>query len=495
VDKYPNIQAAFYGEAWMILPETLHMMEQILLERASGARLSPEEVQARIGSGGYGQSRDSPESEGVAVIGLHGPIVNRAGMFEQMSGMTSPQSFGSAVRAAADDDAVSHIVLDIDTPGGTVSGTHDAAEAVRYAKGRKPVIAVANDLMASAGYYIGAQASKLVVLPSSNVGSISVIMAHRDLTRAEEKLGVKTTVFRTGENKALGHPSEALSERATASIQTRLEAVHKVFVQAVAEGRGVDPAKVQAEWADGSLWLGQDAVNTGLADEVNTLSGVLASLKSPEAAPPSAEAVQLEAPTHMEESMSQVQKPDLSTVPADVKAYVESLEAQTVATLETVEQIDMSTLPEPARKRLEALEAEATANREKAERAETVANQERDARLTREFEEKARAFDNLNMSDKELGGLLKRASASLSAEDYGKFTEVLTAANAQVAEAALFASHGSQGRGADGSAYTEMSTKAKELMAQDPKLGFEAAIAKVAETDPKLYDRYQAELS
>ncbi len=493
MNNYSSIQAAFYSEKWMILPETLHMLEQILLERASGVKPSPEEVQARIGSGGYGQSRDSPVPRGVALIPLHGPIVNRAGMFQQMSGMTSPQTFGEMVRAAADDDEVEHIVLDIDTPGGTVSGTHDAAEAVRYAKSKKPVTAVANDLMASAGYYIGSQASKIVALESSGLGSIGVVMAHRDVSAAETMLGMKTTVLYAGKDKAVGNPYGPLSEGDRAKLQTRLDELREGFVRVVAEGRGVDPAEAAERYPDAALYVGQAAIDAGLADEIGTLSGVLASLRNPDAPPPSP-APQPSAQTQQEESMS-LKKPDTNASAQDWKAYAESLETAAAETPEAAESIDLSTLSEPMRQRFEALEAEAKANAQAAERAEATANQERDTRMTREFQEKAKAYGNLNMNAQELGGILKRSSESMSAEDYAKFEQTLAAANAQAETAALFAAQGSNGISAEGSAYAEITTKAKELQAKDANLSLEAAIGKVASSEPALYDRYQSELS
>ena len=495
-DKYPNVMAAFYGEAWMILPETLHMMEQILLERASGARPSPEEIQARVGSGGYGQSRDSPAPRGVALIPLHGPIVNRAGMMEQMSGMTSPQTFGEAVRAAADDDAVDHIVLDVDTPGGTVSGTHDAAEAVRYAKGKKNVVAVANDLMASAGYYIGAQAGKVMALESSSLGSIGVVMAHRDVSAAQTMLGLKTTVLYSGKGKALGNPYSPLSDTDRTALQAMLDEMRAGFVNAVAVGRGIDPARAAERYPDAALYIGQAAIDAGLADEIGTLSSVLASLSAPKSynVPAASRAApQPQASTHMEENPmpETVQKPGANAAAADWQAYAESLESQATATLEVVEQIDMSALAPEVRARLEKLEAEAQTNAQAAQAAQTLAAQERDTRLTREFGEKAKAYGSLNMNADELGGLLKRSSESLSAEDYGKLEQTLAAANAQAESAKLFASHGSETPEANG-AVAQVKAKADELMAADPKLTRSQAIDRVMQANPKLYEAYSA---
>src|SRR5215467_6271108 len=123
------------------------------------------------------------------------------------------------LEAAAANPDVSAIVLDVDSPGGTVAGTPETAAAVRRAAEVKPVVAVANSLAASAAYWIASQASSLVVGPSADVGSIGVISAHIDRSKMLEDMGLRVTVVSAGRYKAEGNPFAPLSDEAKANMQ------------------------------------------------------------------------------------------------------------------------------------------------------------------------------------------------------------------------------------------------------------------------------------
>ena len=133
---------AFYADAWAITPAMYDRLQEIISERANGFKPDLAEIEARIDGRTYGADPETETQDGdVRVIALHGVLISRAGMFDQMSGATTPQAFASLVRQAADDPAVATIVLDLDSPGGTVSGTQLAAEAVSYAAGKKKIVA------------------------------------------------------------------------------------------------------------------------------------------------------------------------------------------------------------------------------------------------------------------------------------------------------------------------------------------------------------------
>src|SRR4029453_14892345 len=112
------------------------------------------------------------------------------------------------------DPAVKGVVLDVDSPGGSVYGVRELADEIRAARGQKPVEAVANAFMASAAYYIGSAAEKVWVTPSGSAGSIGVYDAHVDLSKFTETMGEKWTFVSYGDNKLLGNPFEPLSEEA-----------------------------------------------------------------------------------------------------------------------------------------------------------------------------------------------------------------------------------------------------------------------------------------
>ena len=209
---------------------------------------------------------DAPR--GIAIIPLQGALSNRGGM----------AAFRASLARAVTNADVGTIVLDVDSPGGTVAGTAETAAAVSAAAGQKRVIAVADSLMASAAYWIGAQASELVVSPSSEVGSIGVLAVHMDLSKALEDFGIKTTIMRSTPFKAEGSPFEPLTEEARASIMGSVTEAHDDFVRAVATGRRVSQTKVREDFGQGRVVSAQRAVQVGMADRVATMNEVLAEL-------------------------------------------------------------------------------------------------------------------------------------------------------------------------------------------------------------------------
>ena len=275
--KYANILTYLHGEAWAITPQALSAIHEIVELHATG-QMTAEMIEARVAGTNYGISKiDGNRKGSTAVIPLHGTILNRSGDMQAMSGKTSPQSFAQAVKEAADDDSIKNIVLDIDSPGGTVSGTDLAAKAVKYAASKKNTISVANGSMASAAYWIGSQANKIVADPTASIGSIGVMLAHQDMSAKAEKEGVKVTYIRSSKDKAVGQSFEALSPDAAKKLQNRVDALNNVFVSTVASSRGVGEDIVRDQWS-ADVFVGQDALDSGLIDEIGSLDTVIESL-------------------------------------------------------------------------------------------------------------------------------------------------------------------------------------------------------------------------
>ena len=267
--RYPALVSRFFTSLWALRPEDHHFISELILRRSAGETVTPEQIKAAIEGKAYGSPFTSPKGD-VAVISLHGTIMNRAGLLT-VSGFTSPQDFAAAVRAAAADPNVSEIVLSVDSPGGTVDGTNTAAEAVRDATRAKPVTAVADGMMASGAYWIASQASRVVVDPTALVGSIGVIATHVDRTKEATEAGIKVSYFRSVEHKALGQPYEALTDEAASDLRDVVAAAHAQFVPADDTKRGpLSPAA-----ASGRVFTGIEAVTAGLADSVGTLQSVL----------------------------------------------------------------------------------------------------------------------------------------------------------------------------------------------------------------------------
>ena len=243
-------------------------------DRAFGIELSDDEIQARVRSQSYGPTLEQNQSS-TAIIPIYGPIIPRATLYSEVSGTASHDAISQAVRNAADNDEISEIILDISSPGGTVEGVSLAAEAVTYANSKKPVTAHTGGMLCSAAYWIAARAGRIVASPTAQVGSIGVVQAHVDMSELEADRHVKTKIFRSGERKMLGHPSESLTDLAISDMQREVDELFDVFITDVAEARGVTKARAKESWGDGAVYVAGRAVDLGLADDVGTLQEVL----------------------------------------------------------------------------------------------------------------------------------------------------------------------------------------------------------------------------
>lgn len=266
---------AFYSNAWAIIPEKLVVISGVLEAWARGTCVRPEAFNDRP------DRRAGPEARragAVAVVPLFGTIVQRAGLVTEYSGGTSAERFISSVRAALADPTVDAVVLDVDSPGGAVAGTVEAANALFSMRGQKPIVAVANSLAASAAYWIATQADEVVVTPSGDVGSIGVFSVHHEDSVAAERYGVKTTLVSAGKFKTAGNPYEPLGDEARALMQSRVDDAYVEFVSAVARGRGVSPKDVRSGFGEGAIVGASEAKRLGMADRVATLDETVARL-------------------------------------------------------------------------------------------------------------------------------------------------------------------------------------------------------------------------
>jgi signal peptide peptidase SppA len=169
-------------------------------------------------------------------------------------------------------------VIDVDSPGGTVSGVDELATEIYNARkqGTKKITAVSDCLCASAAYWIASQANEVVVSPTSLTGSIGVYQLHEDDSEMLSQVGVKVTLISAGPYKTEGNNYEPLGEEARVAMQGMVDDFYGMFTKAVARGRGVAVKAVSGGFGQGRVLTAQDAVKQGLADRIATLDEVLA---------------------------------------------------------------------------------------------------------------------------------------------------------------------------------------------------------------------------
>lgn len=194
-------------------------------------------------------------------------------------GSTSTQKFTSALRQVLADDTVGQILIDIDSPGGSVYGVAELAAEIVKARALKPVVAVANSLAASAAYWIGCSASEFYVTPGGEVGSIGVWQAHFDYSKALEEEGVKPTLISAGKFKVEGNPYVPLDPEAQAFMQSRGDDYYNAFIKAVAKGRGISVADVRDGMGEGRVLGADAALAAKMVDGIATFDDVLANMQ------------------------------------------------------------------------------------------------------------------------------------------------------------------------------------------------------------------------
>lgn len=280
-----RVLRAFAAQPWFIDARAAQKIIAVLEYRAEhGPRAAPYRKEpAQVEP--VEESRDT-----IAVLNLMGPILPRSSGIDDISGPTvaSVERFMKAFDDAASNENVTAIVLNVDSPGGSVDLVPELAAKIRAArKPGRPIIAVANTLAASAAYWIASAADELVVTPSGEVGSIGVYMLHQDVSRALDDMGVVMTFISEGPRKTEGNQFEPLGEEAKAALQETCAYYYDLFVKDVARNRGVaasvvraDPESAEAHFGGGRCYPAQTAVRLGMADRVDSLEGVLSSLQN-----------------------------------------------------------------------------------------------------------------------------------------------------------------------------------------------------------------------
>lgn len=297
--KRSLLLAEFSNTIWALHPAALAKLSSVLNRWQSGIPASAE-IMAQIASDKAARTerlemlasefvtfdaatprRGQSSGGAIAVLPLYGIIAQRGNMADDVSGpgSCSLQSFTQSFRQAMADDTVSQILIDIDSPGGSVYGVGELATEIMKARGIKPVIGVSNSLCASAGYWIGSACSEFYCTPNGELGSIGVYTAHADMSAALEQDGVKMTLISAGDFKTEGNPYGPLTDEALAAIQGSVDAYYAMFTSSVAKGRGVQVAAVRDGMGKGRCLMAADALSAGMIDGVMSFDDVVAKMR------------------------------------------------------------------------------------------------------------------------------------------------------------------------------------------------------------------------
>jgi signal peptide peptidase SppA len=266
--SHTHIISAFTRSPWAIVPDRFAVLQEIISRHIAGEKLDAEETQTVL----HGARRPADRKSGkIAILPLFGTIFPRANLMTDVSGATSAEIFGNKFDDLVNDPEVSAVILDVDSPGGQVTGIEELSRKIYDARGKKPIVAIANHAMDSAAYWIGSAAEEVVITPSGEVGSIGVFAAHWDQSAALEKEGLKLSLISEGKYKTEGNPYQPLSEEARAFIQGLVKEAYETFVKDVARNRNKTSDEVRNGFGQGRIVEARKAVNSGMVDRIATL--------------------------------------------------------------------------------------------------------------------------------------------------------------------------------------------------------------------------------
>ena len=205
-----------------------------------------------------------------AVLPVTGPLFRYANLFTAISGATSYEVLARELGQALDNPAVQSIILDIDSPGGEVNGCAELANLIYKARERKPIIAYCSGDAASGAYWITSSCERIVISETASLGSIGVVGIYKRSNDAEQ--------FEIVSSQSPYKRLDPQDEGDRARLQSRIDALAEIFIGAVAKHRGLDPPTVKAQFGQGDLLIGAQAVAQGLADSISTLDQTLQAL-------------------------------------------------------------------------------------------------------------------------------------------------------------------------------------------------------------------------
>jgi len=273
--EYPRVMESFFGTPWLIRYEKMMEVQSALLARIKNGPAAFDDD--------FGPPRERKPYDligGAALIPVHGTISPRPSLFA--SGGSSAEEIGSSISAALADGKVEQIVLDMDTPGGAVHGIPELASQIREAKRAKPVVAVVNHTAASAGYWLASQASEVVMPVSSWVGSVGVMWPRVDASAADEQAGIKVHMIVSdgSPHKNEDHPSLPATDAELVERQRMVNELFQQMASSIAKGRGVKASTVERDFGKGRMMFAEAAIAAGMADRIDTLSGVIGRVNS-----------------------------------------------------------------------------------------------------------------------------------------------------------------------------------------------------------------------
>jgi signal peptide peptidase SppA len=265
-------------QPWAIHPAKLQEINAFVESRLSGEKI---EFEAKTSE----QDTDIKQyivQDNVAIVPLYGVLAKRMNLMTAISGGTSTQLFMRDFQQAIDDPDVKAVVIDVESPGGAVDGTKEAADIIYNSRGLKNIVAYANGQMASAGYWVGSAADAVFTNETSEIGSIGIVLTHHDFSERDKQSGIKRTEIYAGKYKRIASETTPLSKQGKSYLQDLVDDTYRVFLAGIKRNRKVKSKERLLKMAEGRVFIGEKAKKAGLVDGIMPLSEVISRLSTAE---------------------------------------------------------------------------------------------------------------------------------------------------------------------------------------------------------------------
>ena len=214
-----------------------------------------------------------------AVIPIKGPITKGDGFFSFFFNGASTRNIKTQIEQSIESPDVSKIILDIDSPGGTVDGSFELADFITKAKEQISIESFSDGSMTSAAYLIAAATDKIFISGKTNrVGSIGVIATHIDFSKQNEQFGETITEIVSGKFKNAFSPDMPLSDLGKQALQDQVNYTFSIFAQDVADRRNMTVESIVN--MEAAVFIGQQSIDIGLVDGVSTLDQLTKSVET-----------------------------------------------------------------------------------------------------------------------------------------------------------------------------------------------------------------------
>lgn len=269
--KLSRIIQAIYFDPWSITPDgwqTLHAMlkPRLLSENPFAGLELPQPKADASETDIYGNPLPKMEitPDGVAIIPIMGTLIHHATLFEKICGACSYDDIKRDVRTALGTAGLNKIVFHVDSPGGMCMGCHETAGVIADAGQFVRTEAVTDSVMASAAYYLVASCDRISCTPTARPGSIGAMLAWLDESVRFEMAGLKVEVLASGPLKGTGTRGTSLTDEQRAYMQGTIDKYAGMFKAHVLEYRPI----IDASSMQGQVFIGSDAADAGLVDEI-----------------------------------------------------------------------------------------------------------------------------------------------------------------------------------------------------------------------------------